>query len=187
LDRQRHQDYEFAVQAARAGAEWAWTALYRDVGPSVLRYLRAHGAREPEDVMAEVFVLVVRNLASFDGGGREFQAWVFRIAHNRLVDEWRHEQRRPVESAPDDALVDWSPTGDSEQESMRRLADEQVLAVVNRLSRQQRDVLFLRMFAEFTIEETAAVLGKTPGAVKSLQSRALATIRREMSKGAVSL
>jgi RNA polymerase sigma-70 factor (ECF subfamily) len=181
------QDYESIIQAARTGAEWAWTAIYRDLAPGVLRYLRAHGAREPEDVMGEVFVLVVRNLPGFGGGGREFRAWVFTIARNRLVDEWRHGQRRPVESAPDDVLTGRSPIGDSEDESMRRLADEQVLGVVGRLSRQQRDVLFLRMFAGFTIEETASVLGKTSGSVKSLQSRALAAIRREMSKGAVSL
>ena len=181
------QDYESIIQAARSGAEWAWTAIYRDLAASVLRYVRANGAREPEDIMGEVFVLVVRNLSGFEGDGRDFRAWVFTIARNRLIDEWRHERRRPVDATPDDAIADMAPSGDSEDDALRCLADEQALTVLKRLSRPQRDVLFLRMFAGLTIQEVARVLGRTPGAVKSLQSRALAAIRREMSKGAVSL
>lgn len=181
------QDYDPVIQAARLGAEWAWTAIYRDLSSVVLRYLRAHGAREPEDVLGEVFVLVVRGFSSFQGGGRELQAWVLTIARNRLVDEWRSQQRRPVDVEADDVLVCHSPSGDSEAEAMKRLADEHVLAIMGRLSRQQRDVLFLRMFAGLTLEEVAQVVGNTPGAVKSLQSRALAAIRREISREAVSL
>jgi len=71
------EDYASVIQAALSGAEWAWTALYRDLAPRILRYLRAHGAREPEDVLGEVFVLIVRNLPRFEGGGREFRAWAF--------------------------------------------------------------------------------------------------------------
>lgn len=181
------QDYESVIQAARSGAEWAWTAIYRELAPSILRYLRAHGAREPEDVLGEVFVLIVRNLPGFEGGGRELRAWAFTIARNRLTDEWRRQQRHPVDAAPGDVIAGYSKSGNSEDEAMDVLADERALAVLNMLSRAQRDVLFLRMFAGLGIQETAVVLDTTPGAVKSLQSRAVATIRREMAKGAVSL
>lgn len=180
-------DYPSVLAAARQGEEWAWTAVYRDLSPTVLRYLRAHGAREAEDVLSEVFVLVVRRLATFDGGGREFRSWVLTIARNRLIDEWRRDTRRPLDLATDDDLQRTAPVGDSEDDVMRKLADQHVLAILERLSRQQRDVLFLRIFAGLTIDEVSKVVGNTPGAVKSLQNRALAAIRREMAKEAVSL
>jgi len=181
------EDYASVIQAALSGAEWAWTALYRDLAPRILRYLRAHGAREPEDVLGEVFVLIVRNLPRFEGGGREFRAWAFTIARNRLTDEWRREQRHPVDAASGDVITGHARSGNSEDDVMGDLADEHALVVLKGLSRAQRDVLFLRMFAGLGIQETAVVLDTTPGAVKSLQSRALATIRREMARGAVSL
>ncbi len=65
---------------------------------------------------------------------------------------------------------------------MRSMADQRVLAILGRLTTAQRDVLFLRLFARLTVDEAGVVLGKRPGAVKALQSRALSTIRREMSR-----
>lgn len=180
-------DYPSVIAAARLGEEWAWTAIYRDVSPQVLRYLRAHGAQEPEDVLGEVFVLVVRRLSTFSGGGRELRAWVLTIARNRMIDEWRRDARRPADPSPDDEIARLAPSGDAERDALERLSDERVLRVLDTLTRQQRDVVFLRVFAGLTIEEVARVVGNTPGAVKSLQNRALAAIRREMAKEAVSL
>jgi RNA polymerase sigma-70 factor (ECF subfamily) len=68
---------------------------------------------------------------------------------------------------------------------MRRFADDRTVAVLERLTAAQRDVLFLRLFARLTVDEAASVLGKRPGAVKALQRRALAAIRREVSDKAV--
>jgi RNA polymerase sigma factor (sigma-70 family) len=179
-------DFEPLLSAARQGAEWAWTAIYREYSPAVLRYLRGRGAREPEDLLGEVFLQVVRNLPSFSGREREFRTWVFMIARNRLVDEWRSGQRNLVDSVPQDVLVEVAGAAHGEDEAMRRLTDAQVLAILDCLTVDQRDVLFLRFFALLTIEEVATVIGKRPGAVKALQSRALATLRREISKKAVS-
>ena len=80
--------------AAQLGAEWAWTALYRDLVPSVRGYVRARGAAEPDDVVGEVFLQVVRDLGRFDGGEREFRTWLFTIAHHRLLDARRRAVRR---------------------------------------------------------------------------------------------
>jgi RNA polymerase sigma-70 factor (ECF subfamily) len=174
------------LAAARVGATWAWKPIYRELAPAVLRYLRASGAREPEDLLGEVFVQVVRNLPDFAGGAREMRAWTLTIAHSRLVDEWRRAKRRPCELLPEDALAVVGGTGDLEDEAVRRLSEDSVLAIVGRLSPAQRDVLFLRLFADLSVDEVARVVGRRPGAVKALQARALGAIRRELSREAVS-
>jgi RNA polymerase sigma factor (sigma-70 family) len=175
-------EFPALLAAAREGAEWAWTRIYREYSRPVLRYLRARGAQEPEDLLGEVFVQVVRNLPTFAGTESEFRSWVFMIARNRLVDERRKARRTPVELVGDRAIEESAGTGHAEDDAMRRIADARVMATLNGLTTDQRDVLFLRLFARLTVEEVAQVIGKRPGAVKALQSRALATIRREMSR-----
>jgi RNA polymerase sigma factor (sigma-70 family) len=181
-------DFPSVLQAARLGAEWAWTALYCEVAPSVLRYLKAHGAPEPEDLLGDVFVQVVRKLADFEGGEDEFRAWVFTIARNRLFDEWRRHGRSRVDLTLDDPEAHHvTPVGNAEEDALRRLTDREVHAIIDQLAPQQRDVLFLRIFARLTVEEVALVVGSKPGAVKSLQTRAFAAIRRQIAKKAVTL
>ncbi len=180
-------NFESVLLAARLGAGWAWTVVYRDLSPVVMRYLKAHGAREPEDLLGEVFVQVVRNVSGFEGDERDFRAWIFTIARNRMIDEWRCRQRNPSDAVPDDLLASLAPAGNLEEDVMVRLGNRHVQEIIERLSPDQRDVLFLRVIAGLTIEEVARVLDKRPGAVKSLQIRGLAAIRREISKRAVSL
>jgi RNA polymerase sigma factor (sigma-70 family) len=181
-------DYPSVLAAARLGAEWAWTILYRDLSPHVLRYLKAHAAREPEDLLGDVFVQVVRGISAFEGGDRDFRAWVITIARNRLIDDWRRRSRSPEGLALDDLPAGHATqVGDAEADAMLRLGDQRVRSVIERLTPHQRDVLYLRMFVGLTIDEIATVVGKRRGAVKSIQTRALATIRREIAKEAVTL
>lgn len=179
-------DFDSMLQAARVGAEWAWAGIYRDLAPIVLRYLRAQGSAEPEDLLGEVFVSVVRKLPTFQGEEPEFRAWVFTIARNALIDAWRRDGRRPVDYVADPLLLDARQVLSAEDDAMRRLAHERVSATLGRLSPHQREVVFLRVIAGLSIDECARVLGKRPGAVKSLQARGLAAIRREILRGAVS-
>src|SRR5262245_20172878 len=88
------------LTSARAGGSAAWAELYRDLAPSVLGYVRAQGAREPEDVLGEVFMQVVRGLERFQGDETGFRSWVFVIAHNRVRDEHRRAARHPVDAVP---------------------------------------------------------------------------------------
>jgi RNA polymerase sigma-70 factor, ECF subfamily len=172
--------------AARAGSDWAWTAIYRDLAPSVLGYFRGRGAGNPEDLTGEVFLQVVRDLASFDGGEREFRAWMFAIAHNRLVDERRASARRPVEPMPDVAASEGGPS-DTEEEALDEVAAERVRRLIDRLSPDQRAVLLLRVLGQLTVEEVAGVVGKSPGAVKALQRRGLRALQRALAKEGVPL
>jgi RNA polymerase sigma factor (sigma-70 family) len=175
------------LAAARSGAEWAWTALYRELSPAVLGYLRARGTREPEDLVGEVFLQVVRDVRRFKGGEREFRAWVFTIAHHRLLDDLRRRRRRPLEQTAGDPADESGSTGDVEEEALAAISAQHVRQVLGRLSADQQSVLLLRIIGDLTIEEVAEVLGKRSGAVKALQRRGLAALTREISREAVTL
>jgi RNA polymerase sigma factor (sigma-70 family) len=166
--------FDEVLAAARAGAEWAWARLYEDLAPKVAAYARAHGAEEPEDLTAEVFLGVVRGLPRFSGGEGELRTWVFTIAHRRLVDDLRRRRRRPADAAPPDAIERAAGAGgDVNEDAEARLAHGAVRAAIDELPPDQRSVVLLRIIGDLTIEEIARVVRKRPGAVKALQRRGL--------------
>lgn len=174
------------LQAARTGAEWAWAEIYRDLAQTVLGYLRGRGAADAEDLTGEVFLQVVRDLTGFEGGEREFRAWVFVIAHHRLIDDKRRRDRRPLETCAE-ALPSEVPSGDAEEEALEEVAADRVRRIIEQLAPDQRDVLLLRVLGGLTVAEVAEALGKSAGAVKALQRRGLETIKRELSQEGVTL
>jgi RNA polymerase sigma factor (sigma-70 family) len=180
-------DFPQILAAARTGADWAWIVLYEDLSPSVRGYLRARGATDPDDLLGEVFLQLVRDLESFEGAEREFRTWVFTIVHHRLLDARRRDVRRPVGGASDGVLERAGDVGDVEDEAMTGLTVRRVRELVGRLAPDQQDVLLLRLFGELTMPEIAAIVGKRTGAVKALLRRGLASLRREISKEAVSI
>src|SRR5688572_11563216 len=109
------------LRAAQLGAEWAWRILYKDLAPAVTGYLRLHNVREPDDLTGEVFVHIVRGLASFTGDEKQFRSWVFVIAHHRIFDESRLRARKPFEPAEDSTIQHRAPCGNSEDEALRGL------------------------------------------------------------------
>ena len=168
------ESYDEVLAAARAGAEWAWGRIYGELAPSVAGYLRAHGAADPEDLTGEVLLQVVRGLDRFEGDEAGFRAWVFTIAHRRLVDEARRRARRPVVPAPEERLdVLAGAGGDVRDDAAAVLAEDAVREASADLPPDQRAVLLLRILGDLTIDEIARVLDKRPGAVKALQRRAV--------------
>lgn len=164
------------LDAAKTGAEWAWDRLYAELAGPVTGYLASRGAADPEDLAGETFLQVARNIHAFDGSESSFRSWVFVIAHRRLIDSRRSNGRRPA-SAP----LDIDPVGGNvEAEAMERLATSDMVTAFKVLTDEQREVLALRVVANLTLEETAEVVGKSLGAVKALQRRALETMRETM-------
>jgi RNA polymerase sigma factor (sigma-70 family) len=180
------ESFESVVAAARAGQEWAWELIYRELSPSVLGYLRARGAVEPEDLTGEVFVQIVRDLGRFEGGEQDFRAWVFTIAHHRLVDDGRRRGRRPL-AGPAEALAEDEVGGDAEAEALARIDEQWMRSLLRRLSEDQQSVLLLRVLGDLTVEQPARVLGRSQGAVKALQRRGLAALRWDLAKLGVTL
>ncbi len=168
------------IDAARAGSVPAFEHIYRSLAGAVASYLRWNGTGDVESVTNEVMAQVHRNLGRFTGDASSFRSWVFTIAHHRMVDDRRSRGRRPV--IADAEIHDEAAIGDAEQDAFDLLGDERLRALLDRLSPDQRDVLLLRIVADLSLEDAAAALGKQRGAIKSLQHRALATLRRQLER-----
>jgi RNA polymerase sigma factor (sigma-70 family) len=175
-----------ALTAARANENWGWTAIYRSLAPVVTGYLRAQGAAEPEDLAAEVFVQAVKNIRRFQGDVAAFRSWIFCIAHNKLVDDVRYRSRRPVQPVAD-AGSDRICSTQVEEQVLNNLASDRVRQMIAQLTYEQRSVLFLRILGGLTIDEVARTLGKNVTAVKALQRRGLACLKKEISAQTVSV
>src|SRR2546425_3654609 len=149
------EQFEGVLDAARAGAEWAWRILYESLAPSVLGYLRARGAPDPEGVCGEVFCQLVRDIHKFTGDEEGFRSWVFVMTPHRLLDDLRKRKRRPEAPADPQSFSAVSESRDVAQDVVDRRAAEELRAVIEQLTAAQRDVLLLRIFGDMKIEEVA--------------------------------
>ena len=166
-----HSEFASILEAARAGAEWAWSRLYADLAGPVRGYASLRGAPDPDDIVGDTFLQVARNLTRFEGEYEGFRSWVFMVAHHRVVDDRRKRGRRREDPVP--VLPDRGGGRDVESEALAALATAGVLEALEALSPDQRSVVALRFVADLSLRDTAEILGKRVGAVKSLQKRAL--------------
>jgi RNA polymerase sigma-70 factor, ECF subfamily len=181
-DGTQQADWSATLAATRAGSDpasaHAFEAIYGQLSPRVASYLRMNGVADVEGVTNEVFLQVHQGLPRFAGDWPAFRSWVFTIAHHRMVDETRRALRRPREVPMDDLVED--PAGDVEADALDELSTAWVRSVLEDLSEDQRAVLLLRIAADLPLERVAQILGKSLGAVKALQHRALANLRRSV-------
>ena len=163
------------LAAAQEGAEWAWTELYNSIAPQLAGYARAKGAKEPEEIVSDVFHDIARNIGGFSGSESNFRSWVFGIGYNRIVDQWRKQQRRRR-----DAWFKSRDVASAEQVALDDSLEGPVFAALADLTRAQREVMVLRTVGDLTLEEVAVVLGTNVNAVKALQHRAVAKLRKKL-------
>ena len=168
------------LQAAQVGAGWAFERIYSQLSPVVHGYLRAQGADDPEGATNDVFLRAFRRLGDFVGAPPAFRSWLFTIAHHLLVDQRRFASRRP-RSVSFDRLPE-GVGGNSEDEAVRRLSLERLVAQLSLLTVEQRDVLLLRFVADLSLEEIAVAQGRSVGSVKALQHRAIESVRRRLEE-----
>jgi RNA polymerase sigma-70 factor (ECF subfamily) len=173
--------FDDVLAAAQAGAAWAFETLYRDLAPAVTGYLRLHGAAEPDDLASETFLGVFTGLAKFRGDEDGLRAWVFTIAHRRLLDDWRRRSRRPQLAAELPEPVD-AVGGDVEEDVLARFGTAEVTRLCGTLPADQRSVLLLRILGDLTVEQVAGVLGKSVASVKALQRRGLRALREQLAQ-----
>lgn len=181
MDEQR--ELERLVGAARGRDRDAVAALFDRYHDAVYRYAfaRLGDATDAEDAAAETFAAMLRSLPRFRWRGVPFEAWLFRIARSKVVDVARHRSRvRPA----DEAVL--AEAADREADPARLLAAREnrrlLVRAVDGLPPDQRDVVMLRFFLGRSVRETAEHLGRTDGAVKQLQFRALSTLRRRVRR-----
>lgn len=162
-------------------------SLYDRYAPAVLGFLRGRGVPDAEDVLGEVFVSVVRSLDRFDGDEDAFRRWLFTIAHRRAVDAHRRRARRPESAVAPEELPDVpASTGGPDDVAAGSLELTAVGGALRQLTDDQRAVLLLRVVADLSVADTAAVLEKPESAVKALYRRAVAALGRALLLLAVS-
>ena len=164
------QDDQSLVEAAQRDPA-RFLDLYDRYFHRVWAYVikRAANRAEAEDVTSEVFRRALENLRSFEWRGAPFLAWLLRIASNTLVNRWQKESRQSSDPPPEVA----EPDQDLERRAM-------LFQLVERLPEAQRRVIELRFVEEHSHSEIASRLGRTEGAVKQLQKRALENLRAEL-------
>lgn len=164
-----------ALDAARVGAGWAFEGIYGGLAGHVRRFVAAQGAPDPDATTQEVFLRVFRALDRFDGDAEHLRSWVFSVARNLLIDERRAAARRPVTA--DASLPERGAPG-TEDDLVAGLDARHVRAVLDDLPDDQREVVVLRFLVDLPLADVAAVTGRSLTAVKALQHRGLARLRR---------
>jgi RNA polymerase sigma-70 factor (ECF subfamily) len=166
------------LKRAKQLDETALTALYDRYAPRVYAYIyrRVSDAQLAENLTGDVFVRVLHAIQAERFWHTSFQAWLYRIAHNLVVDHYR--QRPPAAPVSLEQAMTFSDGDDPADAVQENLDHERLWAAIGRLTPEQQHVLALRFGQGLTARETAQVVDKTTGAVEALQRRALAALRR---------
>ena len=174
-------DEPYLIQQARQGNAAACAALYDRHYDAVYRYCYYHVGETvlAQDVASEVFVRMVENLGTFKVRGRPLLAWLYAIARNLITDTYRrsaHATQLPL----DEALTTCEDFPIHKIE--RRLLADRLVAALAHLTEEQRQVILLKFVLDHSNAEVACLMGKSEGAIKSLQHRALAALRRVLER-----
>lgn len=161
-----------------AGNPEIFNLVYRTYASQVLGYLTARGVEDPEAVMQEVFLAVLPRLDTISGGMSGLRTFIFSLAHARMVDDHRRQSRTPARLSFEPEL-DQREDSSAETDVLELIAPQEVQSLLSGLLEDQREVLTLRIVGGLTVEQVAEVMGKSPGAVKQLQRRALNRLREE--------
>ena len=169
-------DPERPTNDTRESHEAELAGLYTDYYDKIAHYASVHigNKADAEDIAGEVFLKALESLGSYKQRGIPMQAWLFKIAHNLVVDYLRRMSKRKT--------VDIDSVTLRSDESPEMIAEinieiEKVKKAMEQLTREQREVLSLRFFGELTSKETAAIMGKSDGAVREMQRAATSKLR----------
>lgn len=169
------------IERARQLDDGAWRTIFAQNYRRLfgLLYYRVGEADVAEELVSQVFEQAVKNIHRFDDRGIALGVWLSRIAQNLAVDYHRRRKSRPP--APLELNEAWiSRDADPARQSLQNERLRYLALALDRLTPEQRDVILLRFVGQFSAPEVGASLGKTSGAVKALQHRALAALRREL-------
>jgi RNA polymerase sigma-70 factor, ECF subfamily len=168
-------DLSEAVRAAQQGDEQAFRALYRDVQPRLLRYLRTMVGEDAEDVASETWLHIARDLAGFSGDSDGFRGWAATIARHRAMDHQRRHRRRP-QTAPtpvEDLGGNLAAGEDTAQSALDLVSTQAAVAMIADLPPDQAEAVMLRVVMGLDAESAGRVLGKKAGAVRTAAYRGL--------------
>jgi RNA polymerase sigma-70 factor (ECF subfamily) len=170
------------VELAQGGDRDALEELYLIHFDRIYSYLHMSvgNRHDAEDLTTQTFLKMLESIGKFHWQSAPFSAWLFRIAHNLAMDHFRARRRwQPEEEVPE-------PIGDAEPsaelEAMKSIGRQSMLEMIETLSPEQRQVLTLKFVFNFANADVATILGKSEGAIKSLQHRALVSLERQITE-----
>jgi RNA polymerase sigma-70 factor (ECF subfamily) len=175
-----HREEDLVRRAQRREPE-AFGQLYEEHFDRIYRYviLRVRNQAEAEDITQQVFLKALENIGSYRWRGMPFASWLFRIAHNLVVDHWKKKSREKVAAvAPEE--IDEMAASPNDPAALAELSFDikQLAAACEQLTDGQREIVSLRFAGGLSVAEAAKVMGKSEGAVKVLQHAALVKLRR---------
>ena len=171
------------VERAQAGDRAALEELYLIHFDRIYSYLHVTvgNRHDAEDLTTQTFLKMLEAIGKFRWQSAPFSAWLFRIAHNLAMDHFRANKRwQPEEDVPEPEPDDSTSAEAGALESIGRTS---MLDLIDGLSLEQQQVLTLKFVFNFANAEAASILGKTEGAIKSLQHRALVSLQKQIEKG----
>jgi len=175
------EDERNLVQRAKEKDEAAFARIYESYFDKIYRYivLKIGERTEAEDLTQQIFVKVVQQIGTFKWRGTPFSAWLFRIAHNQMVDYLRQQNKRQL------LPLDESVAGqDDPQRTVEAKVDlERVLEAAKKLPSTQQEVISLRFSADLSTREVAKIMNESEGAIKALQHSAIITLRKILATG----
>ena len=168
------------LTAARSGDQLAFAQLYRAVQPGLRRYAAVLVGQEADDVTAEAWLHIARDLRQFEGGPDDFRAWSARIVRNRAMDSLRHAARRPVAELSDEVLVDAASSSDTEAAVLEHLTTERASRLIADLPREQAEAVMLRAVVGLDARTAGLILGKSAAAVRVSTHRGLRRLATQL-------
>ena len=180
--RAANDDLTDALTAARNGDEAGFVALYRDLQPRLLRYATVLVGRDgAEDVTAEAWLHICRDLHRFSGDIDRFRGWTATIVHHRAMDVCRIHARRPTTAlAPDDQREERAGLSDTAASALDSLSTDLALDLIATLPREQAQAVLLRAVVGLDSRAAADVLGKRAGAVRVAAHRGLKRLAQQV-------
>lgn len=182
MDSKREQQL---IRAAQRGNERAFGELYNAYVHDIYRYMlyRVGNSDVAQDLTAEVFLRAIEGLVRYQNREIPWLAWLYRIAHARVVDHYRRNKR--VGDQDDVDSLDLPAEHNLDSDLMLNFQQQKLREALLKLSGDQQQVILLRFVEGYNIQQTADALGKTIGAVKMIQRRALQAMNVELTRQGV--
>jgi len=169
------------VERAQSGERTALEELYLIHFDRIYSYLHltVGNRHDAEDLTTQTFLRMLESIGKFRFQSAPFSAWLFRIAHNLSMDHFRANRRwQPEEEVPEPRDAE---ERSAEDEAFQSIGRQSMLDLIESLSHEQQQVLTLKFVFNFSNGEAATILGKSEGAVKSLQHRALGSLQKQIA------
>lgn len=173
------QPIDDALHRARDGDNDAFAVLYRDTQPRLLRYATVLAGQDADDVTAEAWLQIARDLRRFTGDISAFRGWAATVVRNRAFDMKRAAARRP--SVPvETMLLDRAAETDTAGAAAEAMSTQAAVALIATLPREQAEAVLLRTVLGLDATTAGQVLGKRPGAVRVAAHRGLKALGRQL-------